>query len=109
VFTPIGGAIADRFSKRNLMVGLDAASALVVAVLIGLVASAQVAAPLGQMLYGLAFEAFKASLWVPLILATAFAALIAATARTLLAPANQATAWEVGPRPRLDWSPRDAL
>jgi MFS family permease len=30
VFTPIGGAIADRFPKRNLMVGLDAASAALV-------------------------------------------------------------------------------
>jgi MFS family permease len=29
-FTPIGGAVADRFPKRNLMVGLDAANAALV-------------------------------------------------------------------------------
>jgi MFS family permease len=33
-FTPIGGAVADRFSKRDLMVGLDAASAALALALI---------------------------------------------------------------------------
>jgi hypothetical protein len=54
-----------------------------------LIACAQIAAPLGQMLYGLAFETFSASVWIPMILATAFAALIAVTTRTLLSPANR--------------------
>jgi predicted lipid-binding transport protein (Tim44 family) len=49
-----------------------------------LLAGSQIAAPLGQMLYGLAFEAFTGAVWIPLLLVTAFAALIAAAAGTML-------------------------
>ncbi|MDR1430823.1 MAG: MFS transporter [Propionibacteriaceae bacterium] len=45
VFTPIGGAIADRFPKRNLIVGLDAASAALVLALIALMGGGQASVP----------------------------------------------------------------
>ncbi|MDR1189601.1 MAG: MFS transporter [Bifidobacteriaceae bacterium] len=54
-----------------------------------LMACAQVAAPLGQALYGLAFETFSAAVWVPVLFASAAAAGIAVMAKPLLR--NQAT------------------
>ncbi|MDR1634262.1 MAG: MFS transporter [Bifidobacteriaceae bacterium] len=68
VFTPVGGAIADRFSKRNLMVGLDAASAVVVAALIGVMAAGR--APLLLVGIVLALLSLVASMYQPTVQAS---------------------------------------
>ncbi|MDR0592702.1 MAG: MFS transporter [Bifidobacteriaceae bacterium] len=52
-----------------------------------LLTASQIAAPLGQILYGLAFEGFSQRAWLPVLGACAFTLAIAAAARVFLRPA----------------------
>jgi MFS family permease len=68
VFTPIGGAVADRFSKRNLMVILDAASAAVVLALICLLGAGWFPVPVVGV--GLAALCLVSSMYQPTVQAS---------------------------------------
>jgi hypothetical protein len=65
-----------------------------------LMAGAQIAAPIGQIAYGFAFEWFSQNVWVPVLFAAAMAALIAAAARRILNPARDPSAGRLPGRRR---------
>jgi hypothetical protein len=48
-----------------------------------LTTGAQIAAPVGQIAYGFAFEAFASNVWIPLLFAAGMMALVALAARPL--------------------------
>lgn len=53
-----------------------------------IMAVAQCAAPLGQALYGIAFQRFSAAVYAPVLLACFFTVIIAFAARTMLSGQN---------------------
>ncbi|MDR1441753.1 MAG: MFS transporter [Bifidobacteriaceae bacterium] len=67
-FTPIGGAVADRFPKRNLMIGLDAASAALVLALIVAMGLGQ--APVSVIGLALAVLCLISSMYQPTVQAS---------------------------------------